>query len=262
MGLFNTSNATLYFHGGIHRISTPSGFIGEMDFDAIVLEWPGNFSQINTLLAHTQYRPLVKEILENPKPIFCADLPPPDGIMSRELDFFYNYILPYQILCILSLKKPPYTLPLALPFLSLFLNVVGYGFNSKVDKVLSYLGVSNFFTWSGFRSALAAWKIDEFIVPEIEKRCGRKPTIFIEYGKGHSDMVAYLQHRTLRNLVLFLHRLLYTLGPNRIFYPSFYFDRVGELRPISSAEPYHRNNIISRTPDFFGWERIMYNINI
>ncbi len=52
------------------------------------------------------------------------------------------------------------------------------------------------------RNAITARKVEEFIVPELNKKIGRKPHIAIVYGAGHSGLKEDLQNPSLRNTYL------------------------------------------------------------
>src|SRR5205807_8194659 len=49
--------------------------------------------------------------------------------------------------------------------------------------------------------------LEEFIVPELQRRLGKNPTILIEFGAANSDIRTYLQFPRLRNWVIRLHGL-------------------------------------------------------
>lgn len=55
------------------------------------------------------------------------------------------------------------------------------------------------------RNAITARKTEEFIVPMLQKRLGKKPTICIKYGAGHAGIKFDLKHKWLRNTVLNLY---------------------------------------------------------
>lgn len=110
---------------------------------------------------------------------------------------------------------------LALPFLAGLAGVahahVGFGLltlpaiafcagdanqSSLLNQLASYAQFSNAYNSFGFRSAVAAEKLEQFVAPRLEEETGSRPTILLDYGAGHLDIAAYLQHPRIRKSVL------------------------------------------------------------
>ena len=66
----------------------------------------------------------------------------------------------------------------------------------------------------GFRDAISARKIEEFVVPEVTRAVGREPRILIVAGAGHSGLEDDLQHKYLRDNYIELYSSLGYLGIN------------------------------------------------
>jgi hypothetical protein len=74
------------------------------------------------------------------------------------------------------------------------------------------------------RNAISARKIEEYIVPELQKQLGRNPRVVLVYGAGHSGLKEDLQHPNLRNFYL---RIYSALGFPGI--DTTYLDTVTDL---------------------------------
>jgi hypothetical protein len=74
------------------------------------------------------------------------------------------------------------------------------------------------------RNAISARKIEEFIVPELQQRLGRNPSIVLVFGAGHSGLKEDLQHKRLRDFYLGSYSLMGFPGID-----TTYLDTITEL---------------------------------
>ncbi len=157
-------------------------------------------------------------MLEHPLPIFYADLPSPpvfNKAKNSTLGYFAHVFIvgmvPSMSSALLAFTHVPYTLPLGLPFAIEFVNgalalAIAPHENKKLNKMVGYAMLSNFWTAAGFRSAATAQKVDDFIAPALQEKLGRKPSIALRYGAGHADLIPLLSHRRIRNAIMAVHK--------------------------------------------------------
>jgi len=119
--------------------------------------------------------------------------------------------------------------------------------------MFSYLNLLGFYKSVRLREAVSAYKIEEFIAPEIKERIKHKPYIFIDYGAGHCSLEAFLKHKRLRD---FRKKLK---SPFDKLLDSSYLNLVQEFRNINSPEPslFGSKKIIRRGKEKFvrNWEK-------
>ncbi|MDD4894323.1 MAG: hypothetical protein PHW54_03310, partial [Candidatus Omnitrophica bacterium] len=254
--IFSTCKADYILYGGIHARGVNLSEKTLQQIDAVVLETGAGtyeYWTLDELFSHLLYRNLASKTEEFKKPIFFVDLPNSKFIRNK----FFSLLVLVSTLLEISLiilpatffvKNPSYvTLPLVLPIFSLlFAFITSILPSGKIWKnISSYMTLSLFFTpIVGFRSAITAEKIEEFVVPRIEKRKGSRPNMLIVYGIGHNDIKPYLQHKWLRKIVLGLHRL-WGYFP----YDKTYLNKIGEINfrgdfdkngeVISDIDSYH-----------------------
>jgi hypothetical protein len=239
---FSTKDANFLFHLGVHGIKTeiPDKVIESVD--AVVLEngnVPIKTMNLEYILKDAQYQELAQKSIKYGKPIFYTDLP--KNKLGEKLTNLWEK-LTFSNIYVQTLLHPAlivpafiplielicfhsfWTLPLILPFLSIFFYAIP---NNTWQQIFNpiFVGFSNSYQASGFRSAVAANKISQDIIPEIAKLKGKKPTILIEYGNHHSDIKFYLQHSVIRDLVILLHRLLILSTRD-----GSYVNKIGEIR--------------------------------
>lgn len=213
-----------------------------------------------------QYHRIIEanEKLQQPKPIFFVDLPPNKFFkkIGRELGVVL-YPLYMYIHFHIGLSYLPWSLPLLLPSLP-FLFSPFANFWGKSGKFLSYFSLTRFYDFNTLRDAVSAYKIEEFIAPEMKERIKHKPYIFIDYGTYHSLLELFLKHKKLRD---FRKKLKSPL--DRVFDFS-YLNLVQEFKHINSPEPSPLSNkkmirreiIENEYYSFAGnWERILYDIS-
>jgi len=261
---FCTKNACYTLHYGNHLAITNPPDLEK--YDAIVLEsGTGHYDSVYiypSLKRVKQYREIIRKnelLLDDfPRPIFFVDVPPK---YSRKdpfslLYFSSEYFQIASIILLLSLFDTKialiYSLLLPLPSLLAF---------KPTGKISSKLLLPYFYTPTAFRSAIAAKKIEEFIVPELRERYKvEKPRIFIDYGAGHSDLEEYLKHKRLRDFVINFGNFNPLV---RWILDEKYINKVGEIRSINSPEPspFAEKLIINREKlkDF---ELILYKIKL
>ncbi|MCK4429050.1 MAG: hypothetical protein KAU95_01645 [Candidatus Aenigmarchaeota archaeon] len=263
---FSTENAEYTLYPGVHGETTKIKMEDMKDYDAIVLETGfndyENYDMIN-LLSTADYSEVIGKnlLLDEPKPIFYVDIPPKKWLGKKGSGYNINKIvhaLSFTIPFGLGITNLPLGIPLMMPAISLYSCFLKEN-TDKLDKVINYLGVSYFYTQSGFRSAISAKKIEEFVVPEIEKRKDdEKPNIFIEYGALHGDLEPYLKHKKLRDLAVGFHE-----KKKISLLDMEYVNKVSELK-LKEYETYSADKIIWRKDDFFDdlgdWEKIIYEI--
>jgi hypothetical protein len=61
---------------------------------------------------------------------------------------------------------------------------------------------------TALRDAITAKKLEEFVVPEMAKRLGRKPNIGIVFGADHTGMELSIKHKKLRESIIKFHSML------------------------------------------------------
>ncbi|MCK5234358.1 MAG: hypothetical protein KAJ88_00810 [Candidatus Aenigmarchaeota archaeon] len=251
---FSTDNADYCLNYGDHFTITDIEDIEQ--YDAIVVEtgfrdyddW-----DLKYLKDKKQHIATMEENLklDNPVPIFYVDIPSTKSIIEKgKVGYYLGAVFEALLLFLPVLPIIPFSLSM------------NSGNNEIYDEITSKLSLSAFYTpLGGFRSSASAHKIEEFIVPELTKRNGRKPNIFIDFGSSHCDMKQYLQHKRIRNLVNKFHEKT-KIGS--ILNDYDYLDKVCELRPKDlSFEPCANDKVISREDDvssFDGWEKIVYDI--
>jgi hypothetical protein len=261
---FSTENADYTLHYAFHTQATEIDNLES--YDAIVLESGyGNYEEwkYSDLYFNLQYHRIIEanEKLQQPRPIFFVDLPPNKFFRKRrKLGVFLSTLdvyIPFSI----SLSYLPWSLPFLLPFVS-FVFSPFTTFGRKSGRFSSYFSLPHFYSCHTLRDAVSAYKIEEFVAPEMKERIKHKPYIFIDYGAGHSLIELSLKHKKLRDF-----RKKLKSPFDRVFDFS-YLNLVQELRHINSPEPSPLANkkIIRREieNEYYGfarnWERILYDI--
>lgn len=262
---FSTDTADYSFNFGWQDTTTKISNIEQ--FDTIVLETGIERYEdytLKDLSVQKQYSNLIKENLKMDKAIslFFVDIPSKKLFKNNIVN--HNFMKSYSVLftyipAVLSLPILPVGGIFALPFTSLCLSHL-CGYNKTIDNFNSHLSLSLFYTMGGYRSAISAKKIDEFIAPEIQKRKDEdsKPNIFIEFGCGHNDICFYLKHKKIRDTVIDFNTKL-KIHP----VISSYLNKVCEMRPKfkeCSSRAYISDKIISREYEPWSdeWENIVF----
>ncbi|NOQ56302.1 MAG: hypothetical protein GQ477_05880 [Nanohaloarchaea archaeon] len=263
---FSTHNADYSFNFGWHKFKKTD--IGSIEnYDAIVLE--SGFERyedfsLKQLSVQKQYSLLIEENLklDNPLSMFFVDVPTTKLFGDDKLDYGCGGLYQTLSFCVPAMLSPeilPLSGILAVPFSSVVLSIF-CGYNKTFDTISSNLSSSLFYTMNGYRSAVSAEKIDEFIAPEIQKRKENdsKPNILIDFGFVHNDLCFYLKHKKIRDAVI-------DFNSNLNIHPidKSYLDKVCELRPKLDEglfEAYSIDNIISSgyEPWSDEWETIVF----
>ncbi|MEM5881577.1 MAG: hypothetical protein QXJ14_03545 [Candidatus Aenigmatarchaeota archaeon] len=234
---FSTNNAYYYLNYGIHICETKIEENIE-NFDVIVLEsGVDNYNELNYLSLYNfiQYKLIMEENerLKNPRPIFLVDIPLKEIFKRRIFAFLDAYS---------SIDKGySYLLPSSDEF-------------SNENDIYFFKS----FQHTVYRSAVAAHKIEEFIIPEIIKRIKHKPRILIDYGAAHKDIEIYLNKKEPRKYIIKNHQEVhpYDLCDNN------YLNKVCEFRHKNSIQPSidAEKRIIERKRDYHNFEKIIYEI--
>ncbi|MBI4441601.1 hypothetical protein HY639_05515 [Candidatus Woesearchaeota archaeon] len=240
---FSTSGADYRLHYAWH--TRQSAFDETIDYDALVLETGLMFYEevgLRELVNNEQYRLVVgKTLIRNAvsdkvTPLFYTDVPPARHLRSK--------IMTLEAACstlplVASILYLPYTLPFALPVMVGCLPLFS-GYGDRCNKAIAYLNMSRMYDSSAYRSAVTAQKIEEFIVPELTARLGRRPLVYIEFGAAHCDIEPYLKHPSLRHASMRAHQYWFPL------LDYSYVSKVCELRPKGAPEPKHLESIVGR----------------
>jgi len=225
---FSTSKANYVFYPSVHlEFQIPDDIVAKAD--AVVLETPGymdyggkhkNFKILIDKNFHKnkskyQKPPITfyKQLIQHQKRSYLLDLPSSPFIKkSGILGLFLLVIplLPHFIIMqkILSKNKDPSSVIEAV----------------KNHNLLNTI-LSVFIPLAGYKSAVISEKIIEDVVPRLQRRLKRKPTILIQYGAAHLDMMYYLRNKWLRNFVISLHYI-----SRFVFFDMNYIKKVGEAK--------------------------------
>jgi|GEM_PF-2352754 len=208
------------------------------DNDIIVLETGETRYErmtYDTLLETPRHVDIVEKSLSLKKAIWFVDIPSPYGYTVTVLlqSLFYQ-VIPLALF-VATIKYAPWQIllfswPLAIPGILLFLQIHFLPIDIY-KKFMSYATISSFYRPSAVRSAIAAKKIEESLVPAVSERIKRRPKILIIFGKNHSDMMLYAKNKKLRDRVYDLHRKL-----GFPFLDKDYIDKIG-LLDLSQETP-------------------------
>lgn len=209
---FSTQNADYVLNPGIHIRTTR---VRDIDtIDSFALERSTSIRSLDMFHGIRKYNTQYSDILQKnfsrktPLPIFLTDTydkydsTPISELIGEVADLMIEGAKMAGPMFMFTENPSVYTFPLILPMTSAVISL-GRGYSKTFDKCQSYLQLSNFYTAiTGLRSASAARKIEEFVAPEVRKRIGFKPKIFIDYGAGHGDIEHYLKSKKLRNFTI------------------------------------------------------------
>ena len=248
---FKTEQADYIQHGAMHPVTSkpPESILEKVD--GFVLESGsmlyGDKSSILAILHRFhQYEFILSYAEKSKKSIFVTDLAVKLKHARPVVEFCC--VLAPTMYCLYSSSY--WTMPLLLPMFSMILSPFWPGEKSIPGwwgSFNSLLSLATFYTPSGYRSAITAKKIEEFIVPELKKRGVARPKIFIEFGAKHIDIKTYLQYPWIRNFVIKFHFLF-----PFIVLRKDYINKIGEVDFSKKYSADQHSNIVyemaSETP--------------
>ncbi|MDD5618777.1 MAG: hypothetical protein PHG69_06775, partial [Candidatus Omnitrophica bacterium] len=236
-----TEQANYVLGAGVHifRTKVPEDILESVD--AFILEgimqispdgkenratFTGEKARLSWKKAMVQYGNLMQHAFNHKKSIFYVDTG--DAGWIRKLGKFnftvgvalvvaslviYPIIGACILFTLLSVNHPLlayFSLLLCWPLVGSSLAILLPRSLSLINKLLSrFILVGGFWESAlGYRSAWVAHKAETCIAPELFRRLGRKPTIWIEYGRAHFDILGYLSCPKIRKGVLWWHRFL------------------------------------------------------
>ncbi len=205
----STDNAVYLLHPGQHTETSRIDTDVIERVDAVVLEngtQPYDDVTVDWLEAQPQYRELVAQCRDTKTPIAVADAPYPGSSSWMYLSEVAELGLPCAA-GILGLLHG-YTALGALTVPAFAFAFGGAGHSERMNRLAGYLQLSGAYTWSGFRSAVTAEKLDSVVASQLAAESDIPPTILVEYGAGHLDIGSYLRHPWLRRQVINTHRRL------------------------------------------------------
>lgn len=198
----STENAEYLLHAGAHRQPTRIDSDTLRGIDGLVLE--SSMMQYDDLsLAdlrnHQQYAAILPAAMENTTDIFVVDAP----YTRSDTRTFLGASSVIGMPCIAGLLGVAHGLPelglLAVPALAF---CAGGTVPHLPAAAVSYAQFSNAYNSLGFRSAVAAMKLEQWVAPLLADRSGTTPTVLIDYGAGHLDIAAYLRHPRIRDVAV------------------------------------------------------------
>lgn len=202
----SSENANYYLHPGDHYKETQisDNFLEKMD--GIVLEYAKEGYEQVSLEEFTnsiQYESIIEKNLDlEESPLFCVDTPYKD--IEEDVNNYFKRNTASSAIGTagIALGRPEFAL-LMLPISS---KLLAHKFPEKALNSASYAQLSDAGSSVGLRSALAADKLEKFVSPKLVEDKGQKPNILVDYGSGHLDIGAYIQHSNIRDKVLKLHQ--------------------------------------------------------
>ncbi|MCA9405265.1 MAG: hypothetical protein KC684_01920, partial [Candidatus Omnitrophica bacterium] len=205
--IFTTSDAHYLLHMGNHQKKTEIPENLAEIVDAFVLEDAGHFDDITLkrIAEKKQYKDILFLAKKRNKPVFFADLP------VRNVDMYILFHLSFYVVLVFiaiylgrrnirRIKNGQQTNILEMmAFISILLALVAANVNvinfRPFNKASSCMvSITSFYLPNERRSAVVSWKILKYIVPELEKKLGRKPVIFVDYGRLHVTIKFYLEN--------------------------------------------------------------------
>ncbi len=198
-----TDAATYVLHGGSHGRATQIPDATMRHVDGVVLEsgsmGPHESLSTDDLRKEQQYGDLIQQSMDNETDIFVVDVPYTCSDLRVLLEGSLGLGLPF-------LAGLFGMLHVHIGFSLLMLPAIGFAIGGapsrRMDRVASYAQLSGAYTAFGFRSAVAAEKLEQQVAPQLREDTGTSPIILIDYGSGHLDIAAYLQHPRLRRAVI------------------------------------------------------------
>ncbi|MBR9703679.1 hypothetical protein GOV10_06575, partial [Candidatus Woesearchaeota archaeon] len=99
------------------------------------------------------------------------------------------------------------------------------------------------------REAIMARKLEEYVAPKLAEELGRKPTIGLLLGSGHTGIEWHLKHPIIRNITIKNYELLNT-KPYKQFNPE-QIDSVLEISMKNNDLDFtiHKTGLFPRAPD-------------
>lgn len=199
----STEHAEYLLHPGTHRRPTRVTDSTLRRIDGLVLESGmrqyGDLS-LDDLRNHQQYAAILPDAMEQETDIFVVDAPY-TGSDARIVLGEGGATL--GVPCLAGLLGLAHGHPglglLTVPVLAF---CAGGVLPRSPSPLISYAQLSNAYNSFGVRSAVAAMKLEEWAAPRLAEQTGGTPTILVDYGAGHMDIAAYLQHRLLRKAVV------------------------------------------------------------
>lgn len=177
--------------------------------DAVALEngtQPSADVTVDWLAGQPQYQELVKQCRDTETPIVVADAPYPGSESWMYLSEVAELGVPCAAGIIGVLHGYTALGLLAVPAFAFTFGGASHG--ERVNRLAGTLQLSGAYTWSGFRSAVTAEKLESVVAPQLAEETDVPPVILVEYGAGHLDICSYLRHPRLRRQVISAHRRL------------------------------------------------------
>lgn len=170
-------------------------------------------------------RPLLEDSIEHDNPIYYVDLPSsfPDNDWISIADQAGRWAVPALGGMMGAAARHPEALVLTAP--AFFAGLGGFLQEKGAEPLAAYAHLlGNMATPAGLRSAVTARKVEEDVAPELGGD-GGKPTLLLQYGRNHHDVVPYMRAPRLRDGVIAAHRLT-AYGSH----DGSYVRKIGELR--------------------------------
>ncbi len=202
-----TEQADYLLHPGNHTVTSRFSAETVESVDTVVLEngtKPFDGLTLDWFREQEQYRELVDRCRDVETPITVVDVPYPGPDTRLYLSEIAAIGMPCAAGILGVLHGHTALGVLALPALAFSLG--GNRHSAGMNRAAGYLQLSDAYTWSGFRSAVAAEKLETRVVPQLIDDGVERPTVLVDYGAGHLDIGPYLQHPRLRCHVIRMHR--------------------------------------------------------
>jgi hypothetical protein len=199
----STANASYLLHPGSHRQPTRIDAATLRRIDGLVLEsgmMRYSDLSIERLRHQPQYASLLSSATAEKMDIFVVDTPYAHSDRRTVLGAGSAIGVPFLAGLAGMAHGTPGLGMLAVPAIAF---CAGGGVGGCLPAAaVSYAQLSNAYNSFGIRSAVAAMKLDRWVAPRLTESGGERPTIFVEYGAGHLDIAAYLQHPWIRRAVV------------------------------------------------------------
>lgn len=237
----STEQAVYMQHPGNHTAPSPISAETVETVDAVVLEngtEPFEDVSLDWLREQVQYQELVDQCADAETPIFLVDVPYPGSETRLYLSEVANLGLPCAAGITGLLHGHAALGLLTLPAFAFSLG--GSSRSPTVNRAAGYLQLSNAYTWNGFRSAVAAEKLETIVTPQLAEHRDIPPVILVEYGAGHLDIGTYLRHPQLRRQVIRTHQRVFSRNiPSKALeqVAAFHFDTESTEKHIHETLP-------------------------
>lgn len=246
---FGTETADYRLRTGKHFARAPAEDVVE-DVDGIVLESGDNRYEdveLDALAESPKYREVIERNADGaPAPIYLVDLPsgydPEADVSGQDAEqavrmgaFYASELSAIGSVLAAGAGHPLVAAGLAagsLPAVSMLGSALTPD-RGPLKEIGSLWSATRCWDPAAYRSAVAADKIDNWIVPRLSQET-EQPTVFIDYGR-HPELKPMLKYPRLRAFTERIHA-----ATNHFPYDTAYRNRVCAFQPVDDADLYEK----------------------